>query len=171
MQGIFAVSSLWVLWPLLWILGLVMQLFFCRMIVSLDLSAGFFVPSCWRGVWEKVVRHVSSVMTFYWQEHTSGVYWQHAPAAHASILTKLCLLLINLVGAEGKKQYLQKSRLGGGVVCVTAMLVDTQSGGPMLAMGFTPSHSSVHSHACKSQLCACSWDVFCHFHFCYAKSH
>lgn len=170
MQGIFAVSALWALWPLLWILDLVMQLFpFCRMIESLNLSV--FLLSWWRGMWEKVARHVSSIMTFYLWKHTDGVYWQQAPAMDASILAKLCLLLINLVGAEGKKQYLQKSKLGGGVLCVTAMLVDTQSGGPMLAVGLTPSQSSLHSHACKSQLCTCSWNVFCCFHFCCGKSH
>lgn len=66
MQGIFGVSALWVLWPLLWILDLVMQLFsFCRMIVSLDLSAGFFLLSRCRGVWEKVAQPASSVTTFY----------------------------------------------------------------------------------------------------------
>lgn len=170
MQGIFAVSSLWVLWPLLWILDLVMQLFaFCRMIVSLNLSV--FLLSCWRCLWEKVARHVRGIMTFYLQKHANGVYWQHIPAMDASILATLCFLLINLVGAEGKKQYLQKSRLSDGVLCVTAMLVDTQSGGPISATGLTPSHSSLHSHACKSQLCTCSWNVFCHFHFCYGKSH
>lgn len=150
MQGRFAVSALWVLWPLLWILDLAMHLFsFFRMMVSLDLSAGFFLLSCWRGVWEQVARHVTCVMTFCSWRHTGAVYWQRAPAVDASVLAKLCVLLIDLVGAEGKKQYLQESGLGGGVVCVTAVLVDTQSGGPMLAVGFTPSHFSVHSHACE----------------------
>lgn len=142
MQGVFAVSALWVLW----ILDLVMQLFFfCRVIVSVDLPVGFFLLSCCRGVWEKVAGRVSGVMTFYWWRHAGGAYWQHTPAVDAPILAKLCLLLTNLLGAEGKKQYLEKSRWG----VRKAMLVDTRSGGATLAMGFTPSHSSVHRQAPK----------------------
>lgn len=113
-QSIFAVSALWVLWPLLWILDVVMQHFsFCRMIISLDLAAGFFLLSCWRGVWEEVAGCVSGVMTFSWCRLTGGVNWQHTPAV-ASISTKLCLLLINLAGAIGKKQDLQEPGFGWG---------------------------------------------------------
>lgn len=117
-QSIFAVSALCVLWPLLWILDVVMQHFsFCRMIVSLGLAAGFFLLSCWRGVWEEVAGCVSGVMTFSWWRLTGSVYWQHTPAV-TSILAKLCLLLINLAGAIGKKQDLQEPGFGwGGQYC------------------------------------------------------
>lgn len=137
-QSIFAVSALWVLWPLLWILDVVMQHFsFCRMIISLDLAAGFFLLSCWRGVWEEVAGCVSGVMTFSWCRLTGGVNWQHTPAV-ASILTKLCLLLINLAGAIGKKQDLQEPGFGwGGQYCTCSSCAGGHSmWGAVLAVGF-----------------------------------
>lgn len=91
-----------------------------------------------------MARCVTGVATFHSWRLTGSLCWQQPPALEASILAKVFLLLFTIAGPAEKKQNLKKPSLRGGT---------------MLTMGFLPSYSGVHSHACGCHLCPCSKDV------------